>query len=823
MRSRSARPAGRIVALMAALPFVVGVLASARSQAATLDVAAGVLTYTAATGIANALVVSLAAVTYTIDDPAEASISLGAGAVAAGCTALDANTISCPKSAVGSWNVQLGDQSDTANLAGVSEPTTIRGGVGGDVVTGGAGSDTFTWQPGEGSDTIDGGPGTDSLAFTGAAVNENYSVTAISGGFQLTRDIAAVTLQAQSVESLNLQTLGGDDTVTTHPLPSTSQTLDGGAQASVDTLSYDASGACTTVGSGTFQSLGGQLVSHAGFETTNLVNQCTVFPATLDISASVLAYTAGNGAANALTVSLAAGSYTIDDTGVPAISLGAGATTAGCTVLDANTVSCPESAVGSWNVQLGDQSDTANLAAVIEPATIRGGVGGDVVTGGAGSDTFTWQPGEGSDTIDGGPGTDSLAFTGAAVNENYSVTAISGGFQLTRDIAAVTLQAQSVESLNLQTLGGDDTVTTHPLPSTSQTLDGGVHAIGDTLSYDAGGACTTVGAGTFQSLGGQLVSHAGFETANLLNQCTIFPATLDISAGLLSYTAGNGAANALFVSLAAGSYTIDDTGVPAISLGAGATTAGCTVLDANTVSCPESAVGSWNVQLGDQNDTANLTAVIEPTTIRGGVGGDVVTGGAGSDAFTWQPGEGSDTIDGGPGTDGLAFTGAVVNEHYAVTAISGGFQLTRDIAAVTLQAQSVEWLNLQTLGGDDTVTTHPLPSTSQILDGGAQASVDTLSYDAGGACTSAGSSTFLSLGGQLVSHAGFETVSLLGQCSGGSPVPALYGVGRAALAALLGAAALWLSRRRQGPPEASTSTPRRSMSRELALPRSARV
>ena len=140
------------------------------------------------------------------------------------------------------------------------------------------------------------------------------------------------------------------------------------------------------------------------------------------------------------------------------------------------------------------------------------------------------------------------------------------------------------------------------------------------------------------------------------------------------------------------------------------------------------------------NDTANLTAVIEPTTIRGGVGGDVVTGRRHT-FFTWQPGEGSDTIDGGPGTDGLAFTGAVVNEHYAVTAISGGFQLTRDIAAVTLQAQSVEWLNLQNWRrrhGDDP----SLPSTSQILDGGSRGAASTSSHDAGGACTSAGSSTF---------------------------------------------------------------------------------
>ena len=78
----------------------VSLLVSASASAATLDIASGVLTYTAATGATNALTVSLAGGVYTIDDPGEVAMGLGAGALAAGCAQVDANTVTCPRSGV---------------------------------------------------------------------------------------------------------------------------------------------------------------------------------------------------------------------------------------------------------------------------------------------------------------------------------------------------------------------------------------------------------------------------------------------------------------------------------------------------------------------------------------------------------------------------------------------------------------------------------------------------------------------------------------------------------------------------------------------------
>ena len=493
---------------------------SSGAPAATLDLTGGVLSYTATAVVVNQLTVSLGAGIYLIDDPGESSIAISAVAGAAGCANLDANTVSCPRAAISSWNVQLVDQNDTANLGQVLEPITFRGGQGADSLTAGANADTFLWAPGDSNDALDGGPGADALSFTAANIAEMIGVSAIVGGFQVTRDVAAVSLQAFNVESLSISALGGDDIVSTVPLSVASQSFDGGVQTVGDTLNYDAHGVCTTAGAASFQTLGAQPVTLTGFETVNLLNQCTVFPAALDISAGALSYVAGSGAANNISVSLAAGTYTIGDSGVPAITLGTGAVGAGCANLNAVTVACPRSAIASWSLQLVDQSDTANLGQVLDPITFRGGQGDDMLNGGPSADTFLWAPGDANDRIDGGLGADALSFTTANIAEILTVSALPGGsFRITRNVANVILDAFNVESLTLQALGGDDSVSTIPLAATRQILDGGGQSVADTLSYNALGLCTVHAPGWFESGANQPIGFTGFETVSITNEC----------------------------------------------------------------------------------------------------------------------------------------------------------------------------------------------------------------------------------------------------------------------------------------------------------------
>jgi len=228
-----------------------------------------------------------------------------------------------------------------------------------------------------------------------------------------------------------------------------------------------------------------------------------------------------------VTVTLAAGTYTIDDPGAPTIVPTANALAAGCVVVDADTVTCPQSAVTSVEVDLGDQNDMADLTDVTEPVTFQGSPGDDTFTGGQDNDTFLWVPGDGSDDLDGGPGGDVLDFTGTNAAEIFVISAMGGGFQLTRNIASVTMTATDVESLVLKTSGGIDQIDTEGLVATSQTIDAGFNPDADTLNYDSGGLCTLQEAGSFVTAGRQAVSFTNFDgiidTVNLLNQCAATP------------------------------------------------------------------------------------------------------------------------------------------------------------------------------------------------------------------------------------------------------------------------------------------------------------
>jgi hypothetical protein len=242
-------------------------------------------------------------------------------------------------------------------------------------------------------------------------------------------------------------------------------------------------------------------------------------------------------------------------------------------------------------------------------------------------------------------------------------------------------------------------------------------------------------------------------------------ATVEITSGDLAYSAAPGIANALVVSLASGTYTIDDPAESAVGLGAGALAAGCLVVDANTVTCPEHAVSSFHVSVVDMNDTVDLSTIIDPATITGGSGDDTLTGGLADDLFIWAPGSNNDFVDGKGGSDILYFGLAGVAEHVAVFAPGGpGFRVTRDIATVDLEVVSVEIIDVTMLGGDDTLDTVPLVGTMQFLGGGSQSAGDVLNFFGQGACFSQAPGTITGTGFGPVLFEDFEAVNVSGHC-----------------------------------------------------------
>jgi hypothetical protein len=122
----------------------------------------------------------------------------------------------------GSDTLQGGDGNDV--IIGGSGNDVVIGARGNDVALMGDGNDTFVWNPGDGSDTVEGQAGADSLQFNGANVNEQVVLAANGSRLRFTRDVGAVVMDVNGVETTNFDALGGTDTVTVNDLSGTGVT-----------------------------------------------------------------------------------------------------------------------------------------------------------------------------------------------------------------------------------------------------------------------------------------------------------------------------------------------------------------------------------------------------------------------------------------------------------------------------------------------------------------------------------------------------------------------------------------------------------------------
>ena len=150
---------------------------------------------------------------------------------------------------------------------------------------------------------------------------------------------------------------------------------------------------------------------------------------------------------------------------------------------------------------------------------LSGGDGADQLDGGGGADLFVWDSGDDNDTIVGGAGSDELEFHGSNVAEILTVTAEGAGFDLTRDLGPVVLDAESIELLSIDAAGGDDQLLTTLLVPTAQALEGGPHTVGDQLQIETLGACVTVVGDELSAAGFQPIAVAGFEDWSAVSTC----------------------------------------------------------------------------------------------------------------------------------------------------------------------------------------------------------------------------------------------------------------------------------------------------------------
>jgi Ca2+-binding RTX toxin-like protein len=360
------------------------------------------------------------------------------------------------------------------------------------------------------------------------------------------------------------------------------------------------------------------------------------------------------------------------------------------------------------NMNGGDDtfSATGNLAALIK-ITVDGGAGNDTILGsngvdlllggdgndfidgqqgndtsllGAGDDVFQWDPGDGSDTVEGQDGTDTMLFNGSGVGELFEASANGERVRFTRNVGNIVMDLNDVERIELNALGGTDSVTVNDLSGTDMS-------------------------------------------------------EIDIDlAGALGGTTGDGQADTVIVN-----GTNDDDTVEVLASGTSATVVGLSALV--RIANLEAANDQLLINGLGGNDTISAVTVpagIMKLTLDGGAGDDTLLGsdaadvffggdgddfmdgedgndlahmGAGDDTFLWNPGDDNDTLEGQDGFDTLLFNGSGASENIDVSANGERVRFFRDVANVTMDLDDVESIAFKALGGADNIVVGDMSGT----------------------------------------------------------------------------------------------------------------
>ncbi|WP_426956826.1 beta strand repeat-containing protein [Muricoccus radiodurans] len=497
-------------------------------------------------------------------------LNAGAGNDVVDATALPANAIGL---------TVLGGLGNDLVLGSAGNDVVI-GGDGNDTALLGAGDDTFVWNPGDDNDVVEGQAGTDTMLFNGANISETIDIAANGGRVRFFRDIANVTMDLNDVEVVDFHALGGADTIRIGDLSGTD---------------------ATTVRVGLEGSFGGGL---------------------------------GDGQADSVSVIGTAGAdiVTLSSSGTAVSVLGLAASV---------QVTGLEAALDRITVELGAGNDVLNASGVVAGVaglTIQGGLGNDLVIGsagsdlvfggdgndtallGAGNDTFVWNPGDDNDVVEGQAGFDTLLFNGANVSETVDIFANGGRAVMFRDVAAVTMDLNDVETIRFNALGGADTMRVGSLVGTDVTqvqLDLGFDAQADGVSVDG-----TAGADVVSIL------RSGDATivAGLSAQVTVLGA--DAGLDFLRVNGGAGADQITVGTLATGGMSL--------------------VLDG----------GAGSDQLVGGLGADTLIGGADGDILRGGEGNDVLSGGTGGDQFNFSGLNGTDRVtDFANGVDQIRISG----------------------------------------------------------------------------------------------------------------------------------------------------------------------
>ncbi len=375
----------------------------------------------------------------------------------------------------GSGNDRIEGGEGVDLMRGNNGDDTLIGDTGDDKMFAGSGNDRMIWNYGDGSDLMRGGAGMDVTEVNGAVgAGDEFELRAIGGRVDFERvNLGNFSLNIKQVEAMEINGGGGNDSLTVEDLARTdieTVTFDGGSGR--DTLDATASTQTIVADGGTGRDL---LMSGSGDDTLNGGTGNDVLSG--GNGDDVLLGGAGNdllrgGNGNDITDG-GEGNDTADFSDIPFEVNADLATGSAEYVVNGNRVQDTLISIENLNgTKLDDTlagDDQVNILRGDDgDDTLIGRKGDDVMIGGAGNDRMIWNNGDGSDIMRGNGGQDVTEVNGAVdAGDEFELGSNGKRVDFRRvNLGLFELDIDSVESMEINGGGGDDSLTVQSLSGT---------------------------------------------------------------------------------------------------------------------------------------------------------------------------------------------------------------------------------------------------------------------------------------------------------------------------------------------------------------------